>query len=189
MKWILQTALIPRAVIAAPSQQLQRLFAFRWDVTHVSKGHKRAVAFDVEMYVSLLCYVIAEINLILHKKEIPPSGKKACKALEMFKALAVCHGNEWCLPRSKYEWNTVLCTVVRLRVPADILASFVRCSPISRVNEEFRNCHRPFTKFLCHICMECFFQDQHYHHHVGQLHKCIKGHKPCPVQLDRRDAT
>lgn len=61
----------------------------------MSKGLKRVVAFDVEMYVSLLCYVIAEINLVLHKKEIPLSGKKACKALEeVFKALAICHGNK-----------------------------------------------------------------------------------------------
>lgn len=82
----------------------------------MSEGPKRVVAFDVEMYMSLLCYVIAEINLILHKKEIPPSGQKGCKALaEMFKALAICHGNEWCLPRSKHRLNAVCCAVVRLR--------------------------------------------------------------------------
>jgi len=104
MKWILQTLLIPRTAIAVPSQQLKKLFGFRRDATHVSKGHKRVVVFDVEMYVSLLCYVIAEIDLILHKKEIPLSGKKACKALEeMLKAPAISHGNKWCLPRSKYE--------------------------------------------------------------------------------------
>lgn len=87
MKRILQTVLIPRIAIAVPSQELKRLFGFRGDVTHVSEGHKRAVAFDVEMYMSLLCYVIAEVNLIFHKKEIPPSGKKACKALRCSKRL------------------------------------------------------------------------------------------------------
>lgn len=189
MKWILQTVLIPRIAIAVPSQQLKRLFGFRWDVTHVSKGLKRVVAFDVEMYVSLLCYVIAEINLVLHKKEIPLSVKKACKALEeVFKALAICHGNKWCLPRSKYGWHAVRCAVVRLRVTADTLTSFVRCTPICRVNEEFCNCHLPFAKFLCHICMGCFCRDQHYHHDVRQLHEHMEEHNPCPIQLDRRDA-
>lgn len=43
----------------------------------MSEGHKRAVEFHVEMYLSLFCYIIAEINLILQKKETPSSGKKA----------------------------------------------------------------------------------------------------------------
>lgn len=41
------------------------------------EGHERAVEFHVEMYFSLLCYIIAEINLILQKKKNPSSGKKA----------------------------------------------------------------------------------------------------------------
>lgn len=79
-----------------------RVYLASDEMLHMSEDHKRVVAFDVEMYVSLLCYVIAEINLILHKNEIHPSGKKACRALEeIFEALAVYHGNEWHLPRSK----------------------------------------------------------------------------------------
>lgn len=35
--------------------------------------------------------------------------------------------------------------------------SFVRCCPISRVNEGFCDCHLPFTKFLWYICMEWIF--------------------------------
>lgn len=130
------------------------------------------------------------MHLILHKKEIPPSGKKARKASEeMFKALAFCPGNKWCFPRRRHRWNAVSCTVVRLWVTAGTLASFVRCSPISRGNEEFSDCHLPFTKVLCHICMECFCWDQHYSHRVSQLHKHMEGHCPYPVQLDQIDAT
>jgi len=42
-------------------------------------------------------------------------------------------------------------TAVRFRATADTLASFVRCNPISRVNEEFRYCLLPFTVFGSHL--------------------------------------
>lgn len=74
----------------------------------------------------------------------------------MFKVLAFCPGNKWCFLRSRRRWNAVSCTVVRFWVTAGTLASFVRCSPVSRGNEEFCECHLPFTIFYATFAWSVF---------------------------------